>query len=367
MTLLNIYKSLVRGVIDYSLPTITRIGLNVENNKLIKIQNEAIRLAMDYRNSTPLRVLYNESKTSGFATRAKILSTKYIVKKISYNNHPTINLLDKYHNLHNKLCASRPHSQKTVSLHCYNATIAYTPKILPDSYLGNYLTRSFHDCYGELDIDPDSGFNINNKSTFNAFITSLIIKKNLESPPILLFTDGSVIHNGKATGLGIYSTELNISESVPINPLCDIFTAENYAIMEALKVINSWEDYHIIISDSLSTLKALKSNVTSDKVHPINFKLKLLLTVCLSSKMKEKGGSITIAWMPSHCGIIGNDKANSLTKKVTLLEPDNSFLIPHSNIVNHIDRTTIKEYYSNLKINALIYSINNNKINRKKC
>ena len=64
----------------------------------------------------------------------------------------------------------------------------------------------------------------------------------------------------------------------------------------------------IIFSDSRSTLEALaKFPFKSNNCHPTIIDCKKLFHQC-----SVKGLQVTFTWVPSHCNIFGNDRANRL-------------------------------------------------------
>jgi len=121
---------------------------------------------------------------------------------------------------------------------------------------------------------PDSAKhkNIINKMYFiYLFITSLnmsfsmvnkifseFLKLNFDNF-IVVFTDGSV--SPLSAGYSFYIPVLHISFSNNLPPSSSSFTAECYAIIEALSLISNLDsNKYLIVSDSMSCLQALISN-----------------------------------------------------------------------------------------------------------
>lgn len=92
--LLNIYKGIIKSLIDYN-----SFLIKIENRKLKekinKLQYQAIRLAMGYRISTPINLMLAESCETTLAMRSKNLSNKFAIKMISLEET----------DLMNKMCA----------------------------------------------------------------------------------------------------------------------------------------------------------------------------------------------------------------------------------------------------------------------
>ena len=81
--LLNIYKAMIRGVMDYAC-----FIYNFSNKKkeltFNRIQYKALRLALGYRLSTPIRVLHAEACEPPLTIRSYFLASKFILKVTSF-------------------------------------------------------------------------------------------------------------------------------------------------------------------------------------------------------------------------------------------------------------------------------------------
>ncbi|GBN08140.1 hypothetical protein AVEN_212344-1 [Araneus ventricosus] len=97
-----------------------------------------------------------------------------------------------------------------------------------------------------------------------------------------------------------------------------VFTAEIAAVLLALeKISNCLERKFIIYTDSLSVLESLKSFYMHSHHHPL-----LLNVLHLLNKLASRDFNILLCWVPSHVGIVGNEKADKAAKLVTA--PTNS-------------------------------------------
>ncbi|GAB1867729.1 Reverse transcriptase domain-containing protein [Camponotus japonicus] len=84
------------------------------------------------------------------------------------------------------------------------------------------------------------------------------------------------------------------------------------AILETISFVTKHQMNDItIFSDSKSVLQALKNiNFKNNTSHLIN---KIRDSI---NKFVKRGGRIKLIWIPSHCGITGNERADSLAKEV---------------------------------------------------
>jgi len=82
--------------------------------------------------------------------------------------------------------------------------------------------------------------------------------------------------------------------------ITNIFTAENFAILEAIKLANSLPTNNfLILSDSLSVLTALKNPWPKNEI-----------TQTTQSELINTQKNIDFMWVPSHVTIKGNEMAD---------------------------------------------------------
>ena len=96
-----------------------------------------------------------------------------------------------------------------------------------------------------------------------------------------------------------------MEKSIPAGSLCSSYDGESVACLEALRWIeNQRQDVkYAIFTDSKSLTTALSSNkwkITHEWLKQIKNVLQ---------KLKQ---TVTVCWVPSHCGTYGNEKADKL-------------------------------------------------------
>lgn len=120
------------------------------------------------------------------------------------------------------------------------------------------------------------------------------------------FTDGSRL-NG-STGFGVFNE--NSSAFRKLQEPCSVYVAELAAINFALGMVSNMPaDHFFIFSDSLSSIEALRSMKPSR--HSSYFLSKIREQM---NALVERSFMITFVWIPSHCKIPGNEKADALAK-----------------------------------------------------
>ena len=127
---------------------------------------------------------------------------------------------------------------------------------------------------------------------------------NTRDGSIIFYTDGSKL--AKRVGAGITGPGVNLAIAMGKWPT--VFQAEIYAILEcsAICLKRKYRNANIcIFSDSQAALNALKSvTCTSKLVWDCGKMLQQLAT----------NNNVNLYWVPGHCGIEGNEKADELAR-----------------------------------------------------
>ncbi|XP_025421877.1 uncharacterized protein LOC112691718 [Sipha flava] len=127
---------------------------------------------------------------------------------------------------------------------------------------------------------------------------------------ILIYTDASKSENG--VGFAVVHNQTTIKHKLPT--ITNIFTAENYAILEAIKLANSLQTNNfLIISDSLSVLTALKNPWSRNEITQIT-----------QSELINTQKTFEFMWVPSHVGIKGNEMADEAASLASNVLPNST-------------------------------------------
>ena len=159
-------------------------------------------------------------------------------------------------------------------------------------------------------------------------LKELAIKKISEfDTPVQIFVDGSTSGNQRDGGAGLYAItsegqELH-REAQPAGKFCSSFSAECRAFLLALKWIQ--QDTHpaqtiMVLTDSMSMTTAIQANDPKD-TDPWMQDIK--------TTANNTPNKIILLWIPSHCGIEGNEIADELAAKGTSLDQSN-ITVTHS-------------------------------------
>jgi len=124
-----------------------------------------------------------------------------------------------------------------------------------------------------------------------------------------IYTDGS--ETASHTGCGIYVEQLNVRQSITINPYASSFSAELYGILRALYCVVAYSIPKVlIITDSLSALQAINSRCWT-------FHICVTKIVLLSATLVKAGREIAFMWVPGHRSVPGNEIVDSLARLAT--------------------------------------------------
>ena len=130
-----------------------------------------------------------------------------------------------------------------------------------------------------------------------------------------LYTDGSTDGNQEKGGAGLSimngADEIIEEACFPAGALCSSFAAECMAMSKALDWIQQHPTTCVIISDSMSMLQALKSNDWKNCDHLVRE---------IKDKLDKIDSKTTLLWVPSHCDIPGNERADHLANQGTKMD-----------------------------------------------
>ena len=131
-----------------------------------------------------------------------------------------------------------------------------------------------------------------------------------EAPPdpeITIYTDGSKTKHG--SGAGVFSQELEVNLSIPLDEYTTIFQAEIYGIFSGASTIfeRQIKDKHIrIVTDSKAALHSLDKNVSFSKS---------VERCMLALEAISEYNHVNLTWTKAHAENLGNDKADELARQ----------------------------------------------------
>jgi ribonuclease HI len=358
--LLSIYKSLIRSHLDYG-SVVLDTAVKTSKAKLDTVQCKALRICCGAMAGTPLSALQSECGEPPLALRRNKLSIQYLIKVKATSNHP---------------------STQVDGDHWVN----HYGKFKPGEETIFCKTKDFFDTHKfEIEIKQplsDPPWN-NKKIVIDSTLSKRFSKK--ESPEIIMrnitldhmqmyedcleiYTDGSKDAGGRV-GAAVYIPEVKLNRSVRLTDKLSVYTAELYAINESLdwvienlnsNVLANNRDV-VIFSDSLSSLVSLEGRKSKTRPNLVN---QIILKY-----NKISNNKVTIAWIPSHVNINGNEVADSLAKQA--LQHDSIYcnLKFEARELDELVDEYIMHKWQNIfdrnKTGLFNKAVNNNKVNSK--
>ncbi|XP_014228166.1 uncharacterized protein LOC106653279 [Trichogramma pretiosum] len=328
--LLTIYKSLIRSTIEYN-SFITYSHKHSLAEKLQKIQNHCIRLAVGYRVSTALNVIYAETNLLYLKTRSKQLALKFLLKVSSISNSTLIRDInelkndisrsDKYQIKNkyplieslNQIQTLTNNSIKTFTTplpYEYNYT-TLTSKPSIDTSIGKLIKKS---------NNPQEAFEHHTKNKFENYIS--------------IYTDGSKKEGAENVGLAMLCPHFNSHQQYKIDNKASIFTAESLAILMAVGyVLSNNIREAVIYTDSLNALTAIDNYSPIKKTDTSYI---ILDVISLLSLAKNKGIKIRLTWIPAHVKITHNEAVDTLAKEAANTGTQLLFDLHHTDLNEEI-------------------------------
>lgn len=317
-SLLTIYKSLILSKIDYG--SLIYYSANSNILRIIDpIHNEGIRLSIGAFRTSPVPSILCIAGEPPLQIRRNKEVLKYAAKKKNLEHHmasqiftpspspKTLMNREKIMDTYIKLCSNS---------NCLINTDAFSP----------FTTTPFWQWSPKINTQLlHFKKNSTSHTTITAIFNEILHTKFHDFKHI--YTDASKTN----VGVGFAYCSSRTSKCFKLLPEASIFTAETQAIKEALLSTNSTSTNNIlIISDSLSALLAIEApNPSNEIIYQIHN--------IISSTQKV----IEFMWVPSHTGIPGNEKADTLAKEaISSISSSSITTLPYQDIKRTINAHT---------------------------
>jgi ribonuclease HI len=307
IVLLRLYRSLVRSKLDYGC-FVYGSARHSYIKKLDTIHHQGLRLALGAFRTSPVQSLYVEANESPLHLRRRKLAMQYFIKLKSNPRNPTYNVV--FNPSYKELFLRKPRVIPPFSLRCGDDVVCLNVDL---KSIGRHEVSPIppwtrHDPTYNYELAADK-----KASTIPDIFKSKYGEIKDRHPRFnCLYTDGS--KNADKVAAAVVSEDDVVSCRLPDQ--ASIFTAELTAIDLALNVIER-EGYwrYIIFTDSLSAMQALENNNASSNPMITDI-LDKLSVIC-------EDAEVMFCWLPSHIGIVGNEKADRAAKAALLgsIEP----------------------------------------------
>ncbi|KAL7307623.1 hypothetical protein TKK_0000311 [Trichogramma kaykai] len=198
----------------------------------------------------------------------------------------------------------------------------------------NLYSFNHHDQVHSIPFDISLGREVSDCCNPNLVIDSFISNNILTD----IYTDGSKVSGAPSVGSAFCCPATGREYAASYDPLTSVFSAECHAINAALDYIQSEAvgRNYIILSDSLSALQSLQSANLGVKSNHALFEIK---SKFIAWHKNNRGFSIRLAWIPSHIGIRGNERADALARAATGIDPGVYPRVAFTDLVASFKRT----------------------------
>ena len=277
--------------------------------KIGSIDCKAYKLALGVPSHTSNRKTYREAGVLPLDQYRELAASKFVVRTLAHDNciGEELNLKSDF---------DFPRRATNISSQVTIAT--YTSHLMERSNI-NIKNIQIKPSFSPLPLweIPKPFFDIdyiNSKKDENINFTTAIAKSHMHDKyqhHLQIFTDGSVLDNYNV-GAAFAIPALKVERSFYLGRHLSIFTAELVGIMMALEYILTLPMAIlsiVMLVDSKSVLQSLDSfnaNSRPDFLYEIYY-----LLYCISLK----GTIVDFCWIPSHCGIKGNEMADRAARR----------------------------------------------------
>lgn len=300
-----VYNAIIRSILDYSTFILEPCNKSAIE-KFDRIQAKALRLITGAMKSSPINALQVECVEPPLSLRRQFLADKFLFRIMQNSNHPLILKLEKLTNLTHQ---STYWSHKTIP--CLVQSFLKFKSLSSPTHQSSRLPL-FNFDYRSLILSPKISYDSVSRDEFNVKLSFIHLIEQNYSNYHHLYTDASKHSPTMCVGVGVFHAQFNIVQKIKLPPETSVFTGECYGIYKAIDYILMMRlQNSVVFSDSKSALQCISKFPFKSKFYfPLIFEIRNLLWKCLTL-----GLSIKFIWIPSHCGILGNETADRLANE----------------------------------------------------
>lgn len=342
--LIHIYRSVYRSSIEYGAQLFQPRNNSNLVLKIKRLSYRCLRTALGLRVSTPINVLLFEAREPPLEARIAHSSLKYLYRIMSNLNNPVFRHLEMLKAIV-RTRKDKVNILKRFPLFKWFIHI-YSEK---DLMYRSIVSAEFASSYQACKYTPKTDLSLttikkddSNETALRRF--SNRVESNFQNYTHL-YTDGSKPdgrNDPSGVGSSVYVPNMGRSLKHRLPPIASIFTAEAWAILQAIGLAEDLKSLNtVIFSDSLSVLKAIASQKHKENcfiIHQIKHRL---------YRLEDAGFRITLCWVPAHKGITGNELADQAAKEAAI-SGDNPFLrLPYADYyaeANRVQKSKFEAY-----------------------
>ncbi|KAK3764902.1 hypothetical protein RRG08_025423 [Elysia crispata] len=309
------YTGYVRPVLEYG---VTSWGMAAKSNvqKVISVQNQNLRIITGGMKSTPICIMESQSQIESMLDQR---DRKLLTERTKYKAQPTSKMLKRINNLNKGRLKRSSFAKESKLIETENEIIQEIKNLTP---LETHASTPPWEKQPQIEIRSHIR-TIESKHKHSDLelkdLTSTYLNENFPKEEwIRVYTDGSAENAVTNGGSGVYiemPDGKTTESSIPTGIHCSNYRAELEAIMEALTILGRItpsipQAKAVILSDSRSVLEKLEVLRGAERQQLAKgFK-----------NVVQNTQSLVLQWIPAHCGIEGNERADSLAKEGSQLE-----------------------------------------------
>ena len=310
-TLRQMYLGYVRSAMEYNL-AMQNICSNSNQEKLNKVQNEAVRFISGGMRSTPIEACEIDANIEPLSMRREAAALEMVERyKRCEENNPNRIVVENWKG------KDRIKKKSILKVAKVLETSHHLPENRkPEEHFCNKIPPNLelHSAQVETKLVEDVSKKVTEPNELLRIGHQTINTYPIDSTYV--FTDGSAFKGTVNAGYGAridYPNGSTDEISEACGNLCSNFEAEVFAIQSALlRIKETFQNNHelsniVVFSDSKSALEAVENQNLKDSVIK-----DLLLTIHDFIEYSNK--TITLQWIKSHCSISRNERADFLAK-----------------------------------------------------
>ncbi|KAG7300441.1 hypothetical protein JYU34_016062 [Plutella xylostella] len=304
----RLYISIIRSRLDYS-SFLYDTSCNSHLNKLVRVQNQAMRVIGGFIKSTPIHVMESELCLQPLHLRRFFLAGKFWLKAKSVGNNVCIQLITTLKDLTlNRYWATKKIPILVQLNNIFSETTIYSSPVLEMYTLDTWVTN--------IDLNDIIRLRVEDIDQSKRALSSVYMKEKCNymlhtkyERFYKMYTDGS--KEGSNVGCAFLDPQIRVGVKFSIDCATSIMNAELQAISECLSYIETIDfDSFVVLTDSRSALQHLARCTSICRGIPIAY-----IIISSIAKLRFNNKNIVLQWIPSHVGITGNEEVDVLAKQ----------------------------------------------------
>ena len=305
--MLNLYITYIRPKLLYGISAIASTSQTCLD-RLERIQNAAIRIALGAKNTSPIKALQAESNIPPLEEHIKSICCNTFFRMRAQDN-PILQSMVEDETVVDRVWTK--HFKTPFVIRCKQTMTAWN--LQPDTEVREVLLPSkppWEKSKLQLEWDLETKVT-KNQSTEEVKSTAIKTIETRYGAHLKIYTDGSKVADSTTAAMWVPSMEVEDSWKLNHGPSRSIMGAELYAISQALHwlVLNQPlldNSKVVILSDSKSGILAVRNT----KLRCCSYLTNQIRN--LASILEEV--EITLQWIPSHVGLVHNEHVDGLAK-----------------------------------------------------